>query len=88
MHRNNPSKSPRSQIEMKDDDEYPRKPGAFWVRHEHFSGSRTFVARVFMVFLVQDRRKPKTFQAPHYQRDPPGVHGEDEQEEDWDMALT
>jgi hypothetical protein len=26
-----------------------------------------------MAFLAQDRRKPKTFQAPHYQRDPPGV---------------
>ena len=33
----------------------------------------TLVARVFMAFLAQDRRKPKTFQAPHYQRDPPGV---------------
>ena len=34
------------------------------------------------LFLAQNRRKPKTFQAPHYQRDPPGVHGEDDEEED------
>ena len=52
---------------MKDDDEYPSKPRDFGC------DMNTLVARVFMAFLAQDRRKPKTFQAPHYQRDPPGV---------------
>jgi hypothetical protein len=30
------------------------------------------------LFLAQNHQKPKTFQDPHYQRDPPGVHGEDD----------
>src|SRR5271165_6177429 len=43
--------------EPKDDDEYPRKPGAFWVRHEHFVGSRTFVARGFVAAQIHKKRK-------------------------------
>ena len=30
----------RSQTRTKDDDEYPRKAGLFWVRHERFSGPK------------------------------------------------
>jgi hypothetical protein len=35
----------RSKLDNEDDDEYRLESrGLFWVRHEHFVGSRTFVA--------------------------------------------
>src|SRR5208282_3994159 len=49
-----------------DDDEYPRKPRLFWVRHGHYRG-----------FDLQPS-KFEILQAPHCQRDATGDHGERE----------